>query len=196
MSFLFYNPLEAMVLVLPLWILNRNKINWENKKLIFGTFIRDCFIVGFLNLIIQLPLNLLLDSLFYIFYNTVVCLGGMIIILYFYNKFRFKVKNLFLSFGILFGYYVTLIIVLNNSSSYLEFIKNQNKFTNELFTNLYARFVQIIVLIFIFGGNIMLKKMLKKNAEKNLKKAVASTAFAIGEPKLSEKLKKSIKESK
>ena len=42
----------------------------------------------------------------------------------------------------------------------------------------------------------MFKKFLKKTAKNNLTKMVASTAYGVGEPKISKKLKTEVKNSK
>lgn len=195
MSFLFYNPLEAMILIIPIWIANTNNINWKNKKLLLRVFIKDCYIIGTLNLIIQLPLNFLFDTLFYSLYNNIVCFIGMLLSLYFYSRIRFKIKSVYYSFIINTLYFITMPIILSNSVLYLNFILNST-FVNELLINLLVRTIQFVLIIILFGGFFMFKKFLKKTAKNNLTKMVASTAYGVGEPKISEKLKTEVKNSK
>lgn len=185
-----------MVLILPLWLLNKNIINFNNKKLLFKIFIKDCYVVGSLNLIIQIPLNFLFNSLFYAFYNTIVCLISMIVILYFYCYKRFKIKTFITCIVILFIYYISLIILISNSSVYLEYISTVNNLWSEFVINIWSRLIQFLLITFIFGGKTMFKKILKKIAKENLTNTIASTAFGVGEPKLSDRLRAEIKKSK
>lgn len=195
MSFLLYNPLEAMILIIPIWIANINNINWKNKKLLLRVFIKDCYIIGILNLIVQLPLNFLFNTLFYIIYNSAFCVIFMISFLYVYQIKRFKKRNLIFIILILVLYTISSGIILNNSPIYIDYILGYNAFLSELLINLYARLVQFI-LIFLLGGTLMIRKFCKNTAKKNLKNSIAATLFGVGEPNISKKLKTEVKNSK
>lgn len=194
MSFLLYNPLEAMIIILPLWISNKDKINLNNKKILFKIFIKHCYVLGCLFLLIQLPLTYLKQTLFYIIYDSFICFILMLGILIFYNKILFKETKIINCLMILLLYFISLVFIISNNQFYLNYINNANPFINELIINLYTRFIQFLLII--FGGFIMLKKNLIKTAKKNLGKTVASTIKLVGESKLSDKLKTEVKNSK
>ena len=86
-------------------------------------------------------------------------------------------------------------IILSNSVLYLNFILNST-LVNELLINLLVRTIQFVLIIILFGGFFMFKKFLKKTAKNNLTKMVAATAYGVGEPKISKKLKTEVKNSK
>ena len=65
----------------------------------------------------------------------------------------------------------------------------------EFFANLWIRFVQMLILLFI-GVIMKLKNILLKTTKKNIGKSVAATIRGYGEPKLTKKLAKEVQESK
>lgn len=196
MSFLLYNPLEAMVLILPLWIFNRNRLNWKYKKRLFKVFVKDCYIVGNINLLHQIPLNYLSNSLLFSLWEF-ISMGFSFMVLYHYNKKRFQNNKLILCCLIFVFFQISLILLVSNSQIYLNFITGTNVFINELLINLIMRFVQLNCILILFGGyKLMFKEKLIKNAKKTLGKTVASTSKLVGESKLSDKLKAEVKNSK
>lgn len=196
MSLLLYNPLEALIIIMPLWIRNLTNLNYTNKAKLVKTLIKDCYTLGTIFLVIQLPLNFITETILYTIYDLFICLGLMIIVLFVYNKLRFKNNNLFICALIQICYYTSLTLIISNSNLYLQFINGINPFVNELLINLYVRSVQIIFILLYLGGHIMFKKNLIKTAKANLGKTVASTVRLVGEPKLSKTLKEEVKKSK
>lgn len=143
-----------------------------------------------------MPLNLLKDSLFYIIYDY-ICFFISFLVIYFYNKIRFKNKQVLFCGLIIIIYYISLIIIINNNTFYSNFINNINPIINEFIINLIVRVVQILFILCFQGGyNLMLKKNLIKTAQQNLGKTVASTIKFVGESKLTDKLKAEVKNSK
>lgn len=195
MSFLLYNPLEALVLILPMWILKKEKINWKNKKLLFKIFIKDCYIIGTILLISQVLLSVLAETLLYMLFDF-LCVLFNVIVMCLYEKIRFKQRSVLNNLIIVLLYNISLSIIVSNLDLYQIFINGGATFWDELYLNLYIKFLQILILIIILGGFIMLKKNLIKSAKKNLGKTVASTMKLVGESKLSEKLKREVKNSK
>ena len=185
-----------MVIILPLWLLNKNRIKRNDKKLLFKVFIKDCYFLGWFLLLTQMPLNLLTKSLFYSLYEL-ICMGFMCLSLCFYNRIRFKNNNCLTPLVIFVLFYITLSIILLDNSFYIDFINNKNQLLNEFIINIIVRGLQFLFILILFGGRlIMLKGNLIKHAKKNLGKTVASTSRLVGEPKLSNKLKAEVKNSK
>ena len=196
MSILLYNPLEAIVLILPLWVLQKDRLEYKNRKTLILNFLKDAYILSTIFFILQIPLKPLEYSLFYSLYNIVVCVIGTIFILNFYNKNRFKISNIVLCYFIEILYFSSLNIIIVMKDFETSISKIRAEFIQQLYGNLYIKTIQFVLCILILGGIIMLKKFLIKTTKKNICNVIASTQNGWGEPKLSEKLKKDIKESK
>ena len=166
MSFLLYNPLEAMILILPLWLLNKHRINFAHKKSIYLIFIKDCYVVG------------------------------SVLVLILYYKIRFRTQSLLQCLIIMILFYLTLSLCISNNYWYDSFIINNQFLLELVLNLFVRIVQFIIFMIYLWGYNIMLKKNLISIAKKNLGKTVASTLRFVGESKLSKKLQKEVKESK
>ena len=195
MSFLLYNPMEAFVLILPMWILHKNEINWNNKNLLFKVFIKDCYIISTILLTSQILLSLLANTLIYIILD-IFCTFCIFLALIVYSRKRFKKTVYLTSLIITILYSCSLSLITAFSPLYEIFINGETSFWQELFLNFYIKVLQTILFIFLFGGFIMFKKKLIKEAKQNLGKTVAPTLKLVGESKLSEKLKREVKNSK
>lgn len=196
MSFILYNPLEAFILIFPFWFLNKSKLKFNNnKKKIVKNFLKDMFILSTIFLISQLPINFLYESIFYSLFNLLNT-GFVIVVLYFYNIFRFRNKNFLLCMIVEVLYAFSLIEIVNHGNLFFAHNFTQDKMFQEFCTNLFIKFLQFTILFLILGGYTMLKKKMVKESKKNLGKMVASTQYGFSEKKLSEKLKTEVRKSK
>ena len=155
-------------------------------------FIIKCYIIGFLNYLIQIPEAYFQNSLLYGIFILVAYFVFMPLILKIFGY-----KNSFLNIIIIFLIFhisIDTIIYICHFSNSIIFI--HNNFWCEFLVNLLIKIWQILILLIFLGGKHMLKTILKSTTKKNLGKMVASTVKGFGETKLSKKLVKEVKESK
>lgn len=161
LSLIIYNPLEALVLILFVTSLLKDKFTL--KKL------NSCFVLGAINLLFQYPSKFFDNSLFIFIYDIVITLIVMSFTLYIYYFYTFhkspKIFKCFLAclfnfITIYIGVYVSRIVGITD----IIFSSKYSNLITEFSVNMIIKIVQFISLFIIkFGVDFYNEKNIKKN---------------------------------
>ena len=148
-SLVFYNPLEALILLTGSWILRGKKFKDETFK--FKSFIIRCIIISNLNFVVQYLERYFQNSIYYGLYLIIenFLLMGLILKIIGYNNDLFKISFIML----LFDLSLSLIIDVCGFPTSMKIITNSLLF--EFCANVWIRFLQAILILIIYGGTFM-----------------------------------------
>ena len=189
LSALIYNPLEAFILIYFCSIFTEIKIN--------KNIIKHCYILGFINLLIQYIDKFILNDELSFIYNIFITLFLSEIILNLYikkillNNIEFKICIYSSVFNFITLY---LSIVLINSIKTITVFNTIRSFEYELFVNLFIKIIQILLLITLKNGVDFMKNLLKKIALNSTEKAF--TFMEHYQPKMPKILKEKLEKNK
>ena len=189
LSALIYNPLEAFILIYFCSIFAEIKID--------KNIIKHCYILGFINLLIQYIDKFILNDELSFIYNIFITLFLSEIILNLYikkillNSIEFKICIYSSIFNFITLY---LSIVLINSIKTITVFNTIRSFEYELFVNLFIKIIQILLLITLKNGVDFMKNLLKKIALNSTEKAF--TFMEHYNPKMPKILKEKLEKNK
>ena len=189
LSALIYNPLEAFILIYFCSIFTEIKID--------KNIIKHCYILGFINLLIQYIDKFILNDELSFIYNIFITLFLSEIILNLYikkillNNIEFKICIYSSVFNFITLY---LSIVLINSIKTITVFNTIRSFEYELFVNLFIKIIQILLLITLKNGVDFMKNLLKKIALNSTEKAF--TFMEHYQPKMPKILKEKLEKNK
>lgn len=189
-SLILYNPLEAGVLLLASWFFKPKTIKRNKFKL--EEFVLKTYIISTVLFLIQSLGNKMETS---IFYNIFLIVQAIVLVPLVLKIFGYKNE---------FYYLLMIVFVFNFSLDFVIYFLNLPTLTSvirsdlifEFCANIIIRTFQIFILLFCLGVKIMFKKLLKSITKKHVGKEISATIHGYGEPKLSQKLVKEVKESK
>lgn len=183
MGLLLYNPMEAAIILLFVCFS-------EKKKICTKDFFFLSYIVGTVFLFLQSAIPQFSDTIFFGLINLILDLVIYPISLKIILNNRMSFKACF--FGFLF-YVMSMDAIVRILGLPIILADISKNLATEFFGNICIRSIQILLLLLLYGGTKMLKKMLVKNAKENVKSTIAATVHGWGEPKLSKKLQDEIK---
>lgn len=156
LSFLLLNPLEALVVILGCDVFTARKFNLKQD-------IKYCYILGTINLIIQILLNYCSIGVFGLIINFIVPIFiSPILTMFYYNK-TFNNYNI--------RYLQTLIIQCLYISSMFLLIYIFNNINNNIYTTIYHNiYYETIINIFKFFIQILMINILKRSFIKCMSK--------------------------
>lgn len=182
-SLVCYNFLEAFLLLLACYLFRNNKYKYVKFNL--KKFVVSSYVLGFINLLIQYPMNMISNPILYMIYNILMInIVESIVLCVYANKYIIKTT---LSKCIIINvlYCVSIIIMINYFS--FKFIIDYN-LNIEFCINIIMKLIQFLILIGVYFMKNFLIKMAKKSTNKN----IAATYYGYGEPELHESLKQEI----
>ena len=189
LSLFLYNPLEAFVLIIFCSMFSYIKIN--------KNIVRDCYMLGSINLFIQYLNKIFTEDIIILVYDTIVSLFLMPLVLFIFLNFNnYNIKFYTCICSCIFNF-LTIFVGLMFTDTFCIFevyfnIKRSIQY--EVFVNLIIKILQLFTLILIRYGVIKLKKILKFIANKNTEKAF--TAMQHYQPKLPKALMEKIEKNK
>ena len=184
-SLLLYNPLEAFWLLLCCYLFRDDE--HIDKKFNLKDMIIKTYLFSTVLFVFQYFLGIFYESLIFIILNQVFAAVVTPFLLSFFQN-ENKIEKCFVIFYL---YLSTLNLGIFIFSLPTNPLFVEDSVATEFYGNILIKSGQFIILI----GAYIMKKMLKKVAQKNLGKTIASTVNCWGEPKLTEKLQKEIKQA-
>lgn len=191
LSLIIYNPLEAIVIILFLVSLSREKFKIKN--------LLSCFILGAVNLILQYPNKFIQNEVLVFIYDVFVALVLMSFTSYFAYLLTFKksismykcfLASVFNFVTIYIGIYTVQLLGITDI-----FFNVEQPLISEFLTNFTIKVIQFVLLIILnYGVNFIMKNLLKKLAMNNTEKAF--TAMQHFQPKMPKALKAKIESKK
>lgn len=164
LSGLIYNPAEAMLLLVFCYLFRDKK--YKDVKFNFKKYLIHSYVLGFVFLLVQYPMNFINNSISYIIYNLFVIFMFMPAIMMIY---RLKYKRILSLKNILFSQVynnitVITLILLSSWVNTLIPIGNHNSLFIEFITNVLIKIVQF-VLIFIISKVVSYEKYTFKDGQ-------------------------------
>lgn len=191
LSLIIYNPLEAIVIILFLVSLSREKFKIKN--------LLSCFILGAVNLVLQYPNKFIQNEVLVFIYDVFVALVLMSFTSYFAYLLTFKksismykcfLASVFNFVTIYIGIYTVQLLGITDI-----FFNVEQPLISEFLTNFTIKVIQFVLLIILnYGVNFIMKNLLKKLAMNNTEKAF--TAMQHFQPKMPKALKAKIESKK
>lgn len=189
LSALIYNPLEAFILIYFCSIFAEIKID--------KNIIKHCYILGFINLLIQYCAKIINNDIYALIYNIFITLFLSEIILYvFINKFLMnKIKFKICVYSSIFNFITLYIsIILINNIKVITLFNTVRSIEHEFFVNFFIKVFQIFFLFILKSGVISMKNLLKNIAFKNTEKAFTFMEYYT--PKMPKVLKEKLEKNK
>lgn len=192
LSLIIYNPLEAIVLILFLVSLSREKFKIKN--------LLSCFVLGAVNLVLQHPDKFIQNEVLIFIYDVFVALVLMSFTSYFAYLLMFKKSiSLYKCFlACVFNFitiYIGIYAVQLSGVTDVVFVTRYSNLISEFLINFTIKVIQFVLLIILnYGVNFIMKNLLKKLAMNNTEKAF--TAMNHFQPKMPKALKAKIESKK